>query len=126
MKVPLSPVLLRTLILGGALGALAACASPESPRTIDDAALADELENADWLAYGRTYSEQRFSPLDQIDASNVADLGVDWYLDLPEDRGLVSTPLVADGTVYFVGSMNRVRAVDGATGRSTRRRGTAG
>jgi quinohemoprotein ethanol dehydrogenase len=116
MKVPLSPVLLRTLILGGALGALAACASPESPRTIDDAALADELENADWLAYGRTYSEQRFSPLDQIDASNVADLGVDWYLDLPEDRGLVSTPLVADGTVYFVGSMNRVRAVDGATG----------
>jgi quinohemoprotein ethanol dehydrogenase len=96
--------------------ALVACASPETLRVIDDAALANESEDQDWLAYGRTYSEQRFSPLDQINASNVAGLGVDWYLDLPDDRGLVSTPLVADGIVYFVGSMNRVRAVDGATG----------
>jgi quinohemoprotein ethanol dehydrogenase len=116
MKVLVSPKALRALVPLGALVALAACAPPEAPRIIDDAALANELEDQDWLAYGRTYSEQRFSPLDQISAANVADLGVDWYLDLPEDRGLVSTPLVADGVVYFVGSMNRVRAVDGATG----------
>jgi quinohemoprotein ethanol dehydrogenase len=95
----------------------AACTAPEPALFVDDAALADESETEDWLAYGRTYSEQRFSPLEQINASTVADLEVDWYLDLPSDRGLVSTPLVADGILYFVGSMNRVRAVDAASGR---------
>ncbi|MHC4854738.1 MAG: outer membrane protein assembly factor BamB family protein, partial [Planctomycetota bacterium] len=93
-----------------------ACTAPEPAPFVDDAALADESETEDWLAYGRTYSEQRFSPLEQINASTVADLEVDWYLDLPSDRGLVSTPLVADGNLYFVGSMNRVRAVDAASG----------
>ena len=38
-------------------------------REIDDAALADESFTAGWLAYGRTYSEQRFSPLRQVNAS---------------------------------------------------------
>ncbi len=85
-------------------------------RVVDDAALADERQGSDWLAFGRTYSEQRFSPLTQINASNVSDLAVDWYLDLPNDRGLVSTPLVVDGVLYFNGSLNIVRAVDAATG----------
>jgi quinohemoprotein ethanol dehydrogenase len=94
---------------------LMGCGAP-SPRQIDDAALTNEAESADWLAYGRTYSEQRFSPLDQVSDATVGNLGVDWYLDLPEDRGLVSTPLVADGVLYFIGHMNRVRAVDAASG----------
>ena len=111
------PTLLSTLSALVPLLVTAACTAPEPPLFVDDAALANESENEDWLAYGRTYSEQRFSPLEQIDAGNVAGLGVDWYLDLPTDRGLVSTPLVADGVLYFVGSMNRVRAVDAASGR---------
>ncbi len=86
------------------------------PRIIDDGALSNESQGADWPAFGRTYSEQRFSPLNQISDSNVGDLTVDWYLDLPNDRGLVSTPLVVDGVLYFVGSMNRVRAVNAITG----------
>ena len=92
------------------------CASAPADR-IDDAALGDETRSADWLAFGRTYSEQRFSPLAQIDTATVAGLKVDWYLDLPDTRGLVSTPLVADGVLYFIGSMNVVRAVDAATGK---------
>ena len=83
---------------------------------VDDAAMSDETAGENWLAFGRTYSEQRFSPLDQINDVNVSGLGVDWYLDLPEDRGLVSTPLVVDGVLYFIGSMNRVRAVDATNG----------
>ncbi len=85
-------------------------------RPIDDAAIADESETAQWLAYGRTHSEQRFSPLDQIHVGNVADLKVDWYLGLPRDVGLVSTPLVVDGLLYFVGTVNIVRAVNAVTG----------
>ena len=95
----------------------AAPVGSEKPGTVvDDAAMADEAAGANWLAFGRTYSEQRFSPLDQVNAANVASLGVDWYMDLPNARGLVSTPLVVDGVMYFVESMNRIRAVDASSG----------
>lgn len=53
----------------------------------------------------------------RIKTENVGSLKVDWYLDLSNDRGLVSTPLVVDGIMYFVGSMNRVRAVNATTGK---------
>jgi quinohemoprotein ethanol dehydrogenase len=91
-------------------------ASERLGTVVDDAAMADEAAGANWLAFGRTYSEQRFSPLDQVNAANVASLGVDWYMDLPNARGLVSTPLVVDGVMYFVESMNRIRAVDASSG----------
>lgn len=94
---------------------LAACRAT-GPTLVDDASLTADADGANWLGYGRTYSEQRFSPLTQISAANVAGLRVDWYLDLPDDRGLVSTPLVRDGVLYFVGSLNIVRAVDATTG----------
>jgi quinohemoprotein ethanol dehydrogenase len=100
--------------------ALAACGPdaevPPEPTVIDDAALASDPSGTDWRAYGRTSDEQRFSPLDQVNEGNVADLSVDWFVELPTDRGLVSTPLVVDGVLYFVGSMNVVRAVDATSG----------
>jgi quinohemoprotein ethanol dehydrogenase len=101
------------VILG--LGLLFAGCTSATPH-IDDAALANESNSEDWLAFGRTHSEQRFSPLAQIDATNVAALRVDWYRDLPEDTGLVATPLVAGGVMYFVGSRNVVRAVSATSG----------
>ena len=85
-------------------------------RTIDDAAIADVGNTAEWLTYGRNHNEQRFSPLDQVNSENVAQLRLDWYLDVPDAVGLVSTPLVADGVMYFVGSRNIARAVDAVTG----------
>ena len=79
---------------------VAAPAPGESPATVvDDAAMANETAGENWLAFGRTYSEQRFSPLDQVNADNVASLGGDWYMDLPNARGLVATPLVVDGVM---------------------------
>ena len=83
---------------------------------INDLTMADESQGENWLAFGRTYSEQRFSPLVQINAANVAQLTPDWFIDLPNSRSLVSTPLVADGVMYFISSMNIVRAVDAASG----------
>lgn len=82
----------------------------------EDQKLADETNTAEWLAYGRTHSEQRFSPIEDIDTSTVDRLAVDWYLDLPNDKALVSTPLVVDGVLYFTGTMNRIRAVDPTNG----------
>lgn len=86
-------------------------------RNIDDKAINDTANTADWLAYGRTHDEQRFSPLNDINADNVSKLGVEWFMDLPNDVGLVSTPLVIDGIMYFTGTMNIVRAVDARTGK---------
>jgi quinohemoprotein ethanol dehydrogenase len=90
-------------------------ASP-TPRVVDDAALADEANGDNWLAFGRTYSEQRHSPLTQINDTTVSRLSPDWVMELPTDRGLVSTPLVVDGVLYFIGSLNVVRAVNATSG----------
>ncbi len=64
----------------GLLLLAAACSPPEAARqtdtTVDDAAMSDESQGENWLAFGRTYSEQRYSPLEQINDSNVTDLGV--------------------------------------------------
>src|SRR5690606_33463828 len=62
------------------------------------AAAADN--NAEWLSYGRDYSETRYSPVDQINASNVAELGLAWSFDTGEVRGHEATPLVVDGIMY--------------------------
>ena len=96
---------------------LGACSGEPSGRVVDDAALADLTEGHDWLAFGRTYHEQRHSPLSQVNDSNVSRLGVAWYMDLPNDRTLYGTPLVVDGVMYFEGSYNVLRAVDAATGK---------
>jgi quinohemoprotein ethanol dehydrogenase len=90
----------------------------ESISEYGDAEIADESRTEDWLAYGRTHSEQRFSPLTDLSDDTISRLGVDWYIDLPNDVGLVSTPLVVDGILYFTGTMNVVRAVDATTGAS--------
>ena len=84
---------------------------------IDGRAIEDPRRAADWLSHGRTYAEQRFSPLAQIDRDNVARLGLAWYLDLPAKGTVEATPLVADGVIYTTGSWGVVHAVDARTGR---------
>jgi len=107
---------LRRSVLGVLCLVLVACTGESARRVVDDAALADLTEQSDWLAFGRTYHEQRHSPLTQINDSTVKDLGVAWYVDLPNARTLYGTPLVVDGVMYFEGSYNVLRAVDAATG----------
>jgi len=71
----------------------------------------------EWLSNGRTYSEQRFSPLKQIDASNVSKLGVAWEYRTYSVRGLEATPIVADGVMYITESWSKVAALDAKTGK---------
>ncbi len=102
--------------LCGVLPALALTTAVAATTAVDNAALTDDADGHNWLAYGRTYSEQRYSPLTQVDDENVAQLGLAWHLDLPQDRSLVGTPLVVDGVMYFEGSYNVVYAVDARSG----------
>ena len=59
----------------------------------EDKKIADETNTTDWLAYGRTHSEQHFSPIKDIDTNTVSNLKVDWFLDLPNDIALFSTSI---------------------------------
>jgi len=100
-----------------ALAALLLTQGAVAATSVDGAAIADEKAGANWLSYGRTYSEQRFSPLQQITDTNVGDLGVAWYMDLPGQKSLLATPLVVDGVMYFSGGYSVVFAVDTRTGK---------
>jgi PQQ-dependent dehydrogenase (methanol/ethanol family) len=85
---------------------------------VDDAKLvAAGADLDDWLTHGRTYGEERYSPLAQIDETNVGKLGLAWSLDTGTKRGLEATPIVADGILYTTGSWSVVYAVDVRTGK---------
>jgi PQQ-dependent dehydrogenase (methanol/ethanol family) len=73
--------------------------------------------DSDWLSYGRTYDEQRFSPLKAINVDNAKDLGLAWSADFDTARGQEATPLVIDGKLYTTTAWSKVRAYDGATGK---------
>jgi len=62
------------LVMSVCIAVLNACGQA---RQVDDAALRDaNADSADWLTYGRTYSEQRHSTLRQIDERSVSRLGL--------------------------------------------------
>ena len=90
-------------------------------RTITQSMNAERITNArdepgNWLAHARTYDEQRFSTLDQINDSNAQELGLAWYFDTGTDRGLEASPIVIDGIMYSTGSWSVVFANDARTG----------
>lgn len=75
-----------------------------------------DAEPGDWLIYGRTYAQQRFSPLDEINVDSVEDLGLAWWVPTHTVRGLEATPLVVDGVMYTTTTWSRVMALNAATG----------
>ncbi|MDG2090297.1 MAG: PQQ-dependent dehydrogenase, methanol/ethanol family [Gammaproteobacteria bacterium] len=89
------------------------------PSTIQSTSptLADaENRPGDWLAHGRTWSEQRFSPLEEINPETVSDLSLAWYVDLPESRGQEASPIIVDGIMYTTAAWSVVYALNAATG----------
>ncbi|MDT0496404.1 PQQ-dependent dehydrogenase, methanol/ethanol family [Algiphilus sp. W345] len=71
----------------------------------------------DWPAGGGTFSEQRFSPLEQINQGNVGELGLAWSLELPDVWNVSSTPVAVDGVIYMAVGYTVLYAVDGHSGR---------
>ncbi len=75
-----------------------------------------DSEPGNWLEHGRTYSEQRFSPLDQITDKNVGGLGLAWSWNTGTTRGIEATPIVVDGVMFTSGPWSVVFAHDAKTG----------
>ena len=79
--------------------------------------IAADREPQNWLAHGRTYDEQRYSPLHQVNAGNVEKLGLAWSYATGTTRGLQATPIVVDGRMYTTGVWSVVYALDARTGK---------
>ncbi len=115
-----SATLNRCALLGLAITAMAAA---QRTRQVDDALLKSGSKNGEeWISYGVNWSEQRYSPLNQINATNVARLGLAWTYDIPVAPGNFqahqeATPLVFDGVLYSITPWSVVYAVDLKTGK---------
>jgi alcohol dehydrogenase (cytochrome c)/quinohemoprotein ethanol dehydrogenase len=123
------------LVLAAAALALAACgkqhnnnngpifsfgkeeAKTRPPADVDGARLLKaDAEPGNWMSYGRTYDEQRFSPLDKVNTGNVGQLSLAWSYDLDTHRGQEATPIVVDGVMYVSTAWSKVKALDARTG----------
>jgi len=116
--------LIVTLAAGiAALGLSAIIHAQQAPRAVDDAVLknigtATDAYPGAWLSYGRNQNETRYSPLKQIDTSNVKRLGLAWSYVIGAGGGnQEGTPLVWNNTLYGITSWSVVFAVDAATGK---------
>lgn len=116
------------LLLASSALAISACKQTNDNVTTEEKASALSLSDIDgeflktggdgstWATYNFNYKEQRFSPLDKINKDNVKDMGIAWYVDMPDQRGHEATPLMVDGVIYVTGAWSKVFAYDALTG----------
>ena len=88
------------------------------------------LARGEWPAYAGTYASARYSPLDQINTANVADLKIAWRWTSPDHAVRAAhpgidpswrhegTPIMVNGVLYTSTSLSQVAAIDGATGQT--------
>lgn len=126
MTRPITAARMAYRMAGAALAVLSAVAtettfaqSSDSPTPAIEPVTDATLENPppeDWLSFRRTLDAWGFSPLDEIDASNVAELEQAWSAPLP-GQFMEATPLVRDGVMYVPLPRDSIMALDAATGR---------
>ena len=111
-------VLLQTVVVGVVIcvGCKGRPQSESAAQVNGERIVNADQEPQNWLTHGRTYSEQRFSPLKQITDQNISQLGLAWSYDLDTRRGQEGTPIVVDGVMYFTSAWSKVFALNAATG----------
>lgn len=96
---------------------LLSCSSGKEKLVDDSMLIATADYPEQWLTHGLNYSEDRFSPLNEITKENAHQLGLAWVTDLGSKRGLEATPLIANGVMYLSGAWSTVYALDAGTGK---------
>ncbi len=122
---------MRGIILAICVSCLAAgCSEPETKvSSVSEieapagnvAATPSGEEHGEWLLHGLSGGEQRFSPLDQINAATIGRLGLafeyaDFIVRGNTHRGPEATPLMDDGVLYFTGPWDVVYALNARNG----------
>jgi len=73
-------------------------------------------QNRDWSVYGGAPEGTHYSPLAQINKSNVKQLQIAWTYDTQEVGGLQTSPIEVNGVLYGISPSQKIFAVDAATG----------
>lgn len=109
----------NSLLCLPALALIISSSLARQPQRVDDATLKNAAKyNSDWLTYGLTQGETRYSPLNQINANNVKRLSLAWSYELGAGGGgQEATPLVWNGAIYGITNWSIVFAVDARTGK---------
>jgi alcohol dehydrogenase (cytochrome c) len=106
--------LLSIACMGAGILTPEARAQVQGFKPVTAAELANPSPN-DWLSFSRTYDDQRFSPLNQINRQNVGQLRMAWTRGTPGGT-VESTPLVRGGTMYILTSTGGVMALNATNG----------
>ena len=69
-----------------------------------------------WLMYGGSYDSTRFSPLADINRTNVNKLQAAWMFQTGVPAQFQASPVVADGIMYMTAAFNHVYALNAETG----------
>ena len=102
-------------VLAATITLVPATVAGQSYRSVTDARLVSpEPEN--WLSYRGNYNGWGYSPLDQIDASNVQNLTAVWAFSTNTTGGHESPPVVNDGVMFMAAPGNRLYALDAQNG----------
>ncbi|RZU39362.1 c-type cytochrome [Edaphobacter modestus] len=105
--IALSTVALLAGIIGGPSTPIAAARTPSTSK--------DSIQ--DWPSYGGQPANDHYSPLKQVNKSNVSKLKVAWTYDTGEDGGMETNPLVVGKVLYSYTPSQKVIALDSATGK---------
>ena len=103
------------LVIATALISLASHANSQpAAQTVNESSIMNP--GSEWLSHGRTYREQRFSPLDSVNRDNVDELDLVWSFKFDTARGMEATPIVHDGVIYVSTGWSHVHAIDARSG----------
>jgi alcohol dehydrogenase (cytochrome c) len=118
--------LIRGLVVLGVVSAVAllpaSLSAQSAPRTISTQELTQTRNGGkDWITFGGAVNNQRYSTLDQINTSNVAQLRGAWMTRLGSGLGakfrFEADPLVVDGVMYIPTGNDDIFALDSRTGK---------
>ncbi|MFM8534083.1 MAG: PQQ-binding-like beta-propeller repeat protein, partial [Acidimicrobiia bacterium] len=94
------------------------CALTLGAQVTHERLLKAESEPHNWLTYSGNFAGHRYSPLHQINTSNVAKLKPAWVYQTNSLQKFETTPIVVDGVMYITESPSHVTALDTKTGRT--------
>ena len=112
LKPNTGPQKLTGLLLALGCVAIAACSNLSNKAATNQLAA-----NKEWPSFGRDYTNQRMSPLTQINTQNVHKLGLAWQFKTGVSASFQTTPIVTGGVMYVSLPYNHVAALDAKTGK---------
>ncbi len=105
----------KALIASCGLAALSVGIQASAIRAVAEPLEKFEQAGKEWPVHGGSDGNTRYSPLDQINASNIKNLGAAWAFDMKDEQSK-GPPVLADGTMFVAAAGGHITALDPTTG----------